>query len=131
MTNPIQKQETVLEEAQRIVYGDREQTYGHPSKNFDTTAKLWNAYLEGKYPEVPQLDCFDVAMMMTLLKVAREAHQHKRDNIVDACGYLACVGKIKDYEARPILVPDAVAEVIRARSELHADAERVSYVGSR
>ena len=27
-------------------------------------------------------------MMMTLLKVAREAKGFKRDNIVDACGYL-------------------------------------------
>lgn len=91
--------ETVLEEAQRIVYGDREQTYGHPAKNFDATADLWNAWIKAKYGAAPQLNRFDVAMMMVQLKVAREAHMHKRDNLVDVSGYIACIQKIIDYES--------------------------------
>jgi hypothetical protein len=88
----------VIAEANRIIYGDREKTYGHPSKNFDTTAALWNAFLSTKYRTKFELDCNDVAILMTLLKIAREAHEHKRDNIVDGIGYLACIGKIEDYE---------------------------------
>lgn len=90
--------ETILEEAQRIVYGDREQTYGHPAKNFEITRNLWNDWIDGRYPGNDIVfDVNDVAMMMVLLKVARQAHGDKRDNLVDACGYLACIQKIKDY----------------------------------
>jgi len=90
---------TILQEADDIIYGDREKTYGHPSKNFDATADLWNGWLAAKYgPDAVMLDCYDVAMMMVLLKVAREAHLHKRDNLVDLCGYAACIQKIIDHE---------------------------------
>jgi len=36
---------SVLEEAQTIIYGDREKTYGHPAKNLKTIANMWNAYM--------------------------------------------------------------------------------------
>lgn len=89
--------ETVLEEAQRIIYGDREKTYGHPAKNFENTAVFWRAWLFAKHGAAPPLDVEDVAMMMVLLKLARQAHGHKRDNLVDLCGYAACVQKVLDY----------------------------------
>lgn len=102
------KIETVCEEAQRIVYGDREETYDHPARNFERTAHLWNGYLQAKYPtlfaarrhdsDFVGVDVHDVAWMMTLLKLAREIHQHKRDNIVDFIGYAACSAKIHDHQ---------------------------------
>jgi len=95
--------ETVCEEAQRIVYGDREKTYDHPARNFERTALLWNAHLQAKYPHIFNvhlrfngLDVHDVAWMMMQLKQAREIHQHKRDNLVDAIGYIACDQKMYD-----------------------------------
>ena len=94
---PWGEEETVCEEAQRIVYGDREKTYDHPSRNFERTAHLWNGYLEAKYPDRLCLDNDDVAWMMALLKLAREIHLHKRDNVVDFIGYAACVQKMRDY----------------------------------
>jgi hypothetical protein len=37
----------------------------------------------------------DVAVMMTLLKIARiRSNPHNLDNWVDACGYMACGGEI-------------------------------------
>lgn len=92
--------ETVLEEANRIIYGDREQTYGHPSKNFDATASLWNGYLDAKYGGAGSgvsINATDVAHMMMLLKMARELHIHKRDNVVDMAGYAGCIQKMHDY----------------------------------
>lgn len=92
--------ETVLEEAQRIIYGDREQTYGHPAKNFENIARLWNAYITVKHDPAkghPTLDTDDVAMMMTLMKIARQTHKSTRDNIVDAIGYLGCIQKMADH----------------------------------
>jgi hypothetical protein len=85
------------------VYGDREKTYGHPALNFDATARFWNAYLANKvaiHGGPITLDARDVARMMVFLKIARQQHSSKRDNLVDAIGYVACEAKIDDYEAR-------------------------------
>lgn len=91
--------ETVLEEANRIIYGDREQTYGHPAKNFEATASLWNGYFAAKFglPSWHGINAVDVAHMMILLKMAREVHMHKRDNIVDMAGYAGCIQKMEDF----------------------------------
>lgn len=91
--------ETVLQEANRIIYGDREQTYGDPAQNFDATASLWNGYLHAKYRVTGSMDfnALDVAHMMMLLKMAREIHMHKRDNVVDMAGYAGCIQKMYDY----------------------------------
>ena len=78
--------ETVLSEANRIIYGDREQTYGSPSKNLLRIAEMWNAYLG----EESGLTAQDVCVMMILLKSARLANTPgHRDSIVDICGYAA------------------------------------------
>lgn len=82
--------ESVLEEAHKIIYGDREQTYGKPSKNLETIAKMWNAYLLA-LPE-RELNAKDVSVMMILLKAARLANQQThRDSVVDICGYAALI----------------------------------------
>lgn len=80
----------VLEEAQEIIYGDREKTYGKPSRNLDCIAKMWTAYLESI--GVRELENKDVAVMMVLLKAARLANDpDHRDSLVDICGYAALV----------------------------------------
>jgi hypothetical protein len=81
---------SVLKEANTIIYGDREKTYGHPSKNLDTIAKMWNAYFNaiGKR----DLNSKDVASLMILLKTARLANDPThRDSVVDICGYAALI----------------------------------------
>lgn len=84
------KRATVLGEAQAIVYGDREKTYGRPSKNLDCIANLWNAYLDAIGGR--ELTNKDVAAMMILLKTARLANDPThRDSIVDICGYAALI----------------------------------------
>lgn len=80
--------EDVLSEAHRIIYGDREKTYGTPSKNLATIAEMWNAYLNNDVC----LSAKDVAAMMVLLKVARLRNDMThRDNLVDICGYAALI----------------------------------------
>lgn len=79
-----------LIEANNIIEGERQDTYGRPEDSFEIIASFWNTYLTAKgYQPAWQLNANDVAMMMTLLKIARETQQHKRDNAVDAIGYLA------------------------------------------
>lgn len=73
---------SVAEEAIKLVTSDRQAMYGHPYENFMDTAKLWSVILGIKVkPE-------QVALCLMQVKVARELHASKRDNIVDAIGYL-------------------------------------------
>ena len=82
----VEMKENVLEEAGRIIYGDREKTYGHPSKNLETIANFWGEYLGTK------LSAKDVAVMMILLKAARLRNDiTHRDSVVDICGYAALI----------------------------------------
>jgi len=89
----IKPKVSVLEEAQNIIYGDREKTYGHPAKNLKTIANMWNAYMNnmddaGTY----KVTAKDVAAMMMLVKVARFANDPShRDNLIDVCGYAALI----------------------------------------
>ena len=78
---------------------DRQEKYGPPDENFETIGKLWNTYISRKHgaPGTDKyllFDTHDVAMMMLLVKVAREAHQHNRDNIVDIIGYAECLDRL-------------------------------------
>jgi len=86
---------SVLKEANAIIYGDREKTYGHPSKNLRTIATMWNSYLVacGATQEGGGIiDEKDVAALMMLVKVARFANDPThRDNLVDICGYAALI----------------------------------------
>jgi hypothetical protein len=83
---------SILKEANTIIYGDREKTYGHPSKNLETIAKMWNAYTSAKNTDNHSLNAKDVAAMMVLLKTARLANNPEhRDSLVDICGYAALI----------------------------------------
>ena len=96
------KRTEILEAAARCVCGDREQDYGSPEDSFNTIAALWNAYFTGKGLTLPGglFKSVDVAAMLALLKIARIASGHaKEDNWVDLAGYAACGGEI-ETEAR-------------------------------
>lgn len=92
--------ETVLAEAERIVGGDRNDCYGHPRIDFECIAAMWDAYLIKKHiastraysPVTPR----DVANLMILLKVAREAKRPGRDNLVDIAGYARCAERLDE-----------------------------------
>lgn len=82
--------DNVLKEAGAIVYGDREKTYGHPTKNLACIASMWDAYLLNRFGFEGNLSSQDVAAMMTLLKIARLANTPgHHDSLVDAAGYVA------------------------------------------
>lgn len=80
MPKPIDH--SIAGEAINLVTGDRQAQYGHPSRNFQETADLWSVVLG--IPVTPE----QVALCMVQVKIARELHNPKRDNLVDAIGYL-------------------------------------------
>lgn len=81
------------QEAESLVHGPRGVDYGHPLDDFSRTALIWTAILETNItPE-------QVALCMVGLKLSREVHKPKRDNIVDAHGYLMTYRMVQDERA--------------------------------
>jgi hypothetical protein len=76
---------TILDEAARVTSGERQTDYGHPRDDFTRTAVMWNGLLAGKLRQ--PITAMDVPLCMIAVKLAREAHRHKRDNLVDIAGY--------------------------------------------
>lgn len=84
----------LLKQATDAVCTDREGQYGSPEDNFRRIADLWTTYCGG-YNFEPK----DVAMMMSLLKIARIATgKHKDDNYIDLAGYAACGAELGSLE---------------------------------
>jgi hypothetical protein len=112
--------ETILEEAQRLVHGNRGNDYGHPIHDYRATGRMWSALLERwlkrcglalvtraqlckdelvegeeRLPDIPPRLA---TLMMIAVKLSREAHQHKRDNLTDTAGYAECASMIAELE---------------------------------
>lgn len=88
LVDKARRGEALFTEASATINGARQDQYGNPEDSFALIAERWSQYLEGKYRFSNELTSDDVAFMMADLKMARECTQHKRDNLVDAVGYL-------------------------------------------
>lgn len=85
------REETVLEEAQRIVNGPRRETYQHPYDDHSALGRVWAGILSKHLKvEIVDLPAHVVSMMMVGVKVIREVGVHHRDNLVDIGGYAYC-----------------------------------------
>ena len=82
------KRTEVLEEANRLICEDRAKQYGDAKDNFKRIAMMWTAYLGYEVDEA------DVAVMMTLMKCSRIAHQRKDDSYVDGAAYMALASEL-------------------------------------
>lgn len=74
-----------MAEANALVNGDRLAAYGSPKPAYDAMAATWTGLLHHKLKE--PLTAEDVVILLTGMKLTREARKHKRDNIVDLHGY--------------------------------------------
>lgn len=83
---------SVLTEATTVINGERQDTYGNPEDSFEVISNYWSTYLKSKLKPGERLEPKDSVMMMVLFKVAREQNQGKRDNLVDAAGYIGIAG---------------------------------------
>lgn len=87
------KVETILDEAKRLVYGDRGEDYGHPITDFTRTGRMWAAILDRPFvsPE-------EVAMCMMAVKISRLCNRPKRDSVVDVAGYAATLQMVMEFK---------------------------------
>jgi hypothetical protein len=81
---------TLATDAIRLVTGDRQAAYAHPKVNFQRIADLWSPILG--ITVTPE----QVALCSVQIKIAREIHAHKADNIIDAIGYLLCLDACRE-----------------------------------
>ena len=78
----------ILDTAKEYVTKDRAATHGDAERNFGLIAAYWSAHLN------KNIKPHDVAVMMTLLKLARaRGNPGHADNWIDGCGYLALGGE--------------------------------------
>lgn len=96
------RRQLVLEEAIEYITKDRNTSYGTPEQNFQLIASLWTTYLE------KTIQPHDVAVLMTLLKIARlKTSPTNRDNWVDLAGYAACGEEVAKAPGTFITVPES------------------------
>ena len=85
----------ILNEAAELVTRQRESDYGTPAQSYTRIAHFWSVYTG------VDLTAADVALMMTLLKVARAQHNPASlDSWVDIAGYAATGGEAATAEKR-------------------------------
>lgn len=84
--------DNILQEAEKIVNGQRREDYGDMRTSFKRIAAMWSGYLGC------EINMFDVAHMMIMLKLSRNHDRYNKDSMVDVCGYAYCADVIHDVE---------------------------------
>lgn len=111
---PTSRRGEVLIESLKTITQDRQDQYGQPEDSFGTIAEFWSTYLTARRGQVViqqgeyelrevvavAISPKDVAMLMSLLKAAREAHGPKLDNLVDQAGYSAIAAELAELEKK-------------------------------
>ncbi len=100
--------ETINAEADRLIRGARNDDYGHPADDFARAGRMWGAILG-----LPDVTPEQVALCMIAVKIAREVHRPKRDNLVDIAGYAGTVEMIRERTAQGAAVKEKEGALAR------------------
>lgn len=90
----------LMDEAWDLTTRDRHNQYGSAEDAFRAYGHVWTGLLAHKLRPDVVIDASDVCLMMTGLKIAREVRNSKRDNVVDAHGYLSLLSRIRGWVSR-------------------------------
>ena len=85
--------QSILDEAKAIVEGSRQSDYGDPVESFDRIAKT-ASMITGK--DLSPKECCAVLMAV---KIVRESFRHKRDNLIDLCGYAHIMNELNENKS--------------------------------
>ena len=80
----------ILDEVTKILAQREREDYGPAKIMFDLIGMFWTEYTE------TTITAQDVALMMALFKIARCIRKPKRDNLIDAIGYLVLASELED-----------------------------------
>ena len=81
---------SILLEAESLVNGERAKSYGPVHDNWQRTVDIYAAMTSIKLTPEQGL------LFLVAVKLAREAQRPKRDNLVDAAGYLELAAKVRE-----------------------------------
>lgn len=118
--------ESILEEASRLVNGERALQYGDSNVMLERIAELWAPILhecvntDPYGPFAMAIYPRHVALCLIQLKVARELNSSKRDNAVDIAGYAEILGRAQEAET----------ETLRESDRTYRDQVRISNAGA-
>jgi len=88
----MEEEASVLMDAYAVVHDERDPQYGPASEDFASLGILWatliNRYLKTQeLHSIPNIPPRVVGNMMIALKINRDVHFPKRDNMIDVAGY--------------------------------------------
>lgn len=78
------------------IISERGLQYGDPSESFTQIAEIWTTLLRAQLAPGQRVSASDVGLLMAALKIVRQSNTHKRDNLVDAIGYLTIVSRLEE-----------------------------------
>lgn len=97
----LTKPKSMFAQAEAVIYGDREKTYGSPDKNLVTISEFWSVYLKNKFGAKFKLDTDDVCLLMDLLKTARLINTPTHfDTMLDKMGYIGLMDRVQKHQGR-------------------------------
>jgi len=105
-------------EAAQLVNGQRQEDYGHPFEDFNRIAGMLSALgfrFHGSNKSVRNIDARDFPIIMNCVKLSREVHRHKVDNLIDIHGYINCLEMVLDQPIQELPEIDP-AELARHKS---------------
>lgn len=113
----------LLQEAAKIVGGQRAKDYGPKLQNHQRIASLWNMWLSnvkaGTTVDEWVIDAYDVAMMMAMVKIARLMHSPGHaDSHLDIAGYAAIGKEIWDEQE---IEDKRIDDIVRAAVTLEEE----------
>lgn len=85
----MEKRQSILREAESLVNGARQKAYGKPQDNFKHISDVVSALFRKK------VTAREVVLILIVMKLCRHQHSPKRDNNVDAAGYLEILSRIE------------------------------------
>jgi flagella basal body P-ring formation protein FlgA len=78
------------------IISERGLQYGDPAESLTAIAEIWTTLLRNQLAPGQRLSASDVGLLMASLKIVRQSNTHKRDNLVDAIGYLTIVSRLEE-----------------------------------
>lgn len=103
VNEPVTAPQTILQEANDLIYGDRQAQYTHPYDNFSRIGAAMGGTLAaaGYVPVGTVIDPAVVGWLLVDLKKGRDlSNPGKRDTLVDAAGYVGTVAMVRERQAQ-------------------------------
>ena len=105
--------DSVTAEASRLVHGNRQALYSHPSVDYTRTAEIFEA-LTGITLSVPEAVCFMLSVKLSRIGNALD-HEFTadmvRDSLVDLAGYADCLYAVWS-DATADALDESIAELL-------------------